>query len=87
MAALEHYVWQTVHKRFYGRRENWFEPHEGPSLVLWWGAAGHRPDVDEAVARLMHLKALGPSEHAFDWQMASAQMWKTAQCAPEGEVV
>jgi hypothetical protein len=86
VAALEQYVWQTVHKRFYGRRENWFEPIEGPSLVLWWLAAGHRPDVNEAVARLMHLKTHGPSDHAFDWQMASAQMWKTARCAPDGHV-
>ena len=84
VAALEHYVWQTVHKRFYGRRENWFAPLGGPSFVLWWGAAGHRPGVDEAVARLRHLAVHGPSDHAFDWQMASAQMWKTARCAPAG---
>ena len=23
--SLEKYVWQTVHKRFYGRRHEWFE--------------------------------------------------------------
>ena len=28
--ALERYVWQTVHKRFYGRRREWFEEFEGP---------------------------------------------------------
>jgi Domain of unknown function (DUF3291) len=29
--ALERFVWQTVHKRFYGRRTDWFEHFEGPS--------------------------------------------------------
>ena len=32
--ALERFVWQTVHSRFYGRREQWFEPIETP-LVMW----------------------------------------------------
>jgi hypothetical protein len=42
--------------------------------------------MEEAVARLAHLKQHGPSDHAFDWQAASAQLWKTARCAPTGEV-
>src|ERR1700732_1913937 len=84
--ALERFVWQTVHKRFYGRRPDWFEHFEGPSVVLWWVPAGHRPSVEEVVARMEHLKQHGPSDHAFDWQTASAQLWKTARCAPEGQV-
>ena len=86
LGALERFVWQTVHKRFYGRRPDWFEHLEGPTMVLWWVPAGHRPSVDEAVARLAHLKQHGPSEDAFDWQRASAQLWKTARCAPPIEV-
>jgi Domain of unknown function (DUF3291) len=86
IAALEHFVWQTVHKRFYGRRAEWFAPFDGPSFVLWWVPVGHRPDVVEAAARLEHLKQRGPSDHAFDWQTASAQLWKTARCTPAGEV-
>src|SRR6201988_828890 len=74
MAALERFVWQTVHKRFYGRRQEWFEHFEGPSYVLWWVPVGHRPSVEEAVARIEHLKQHGPSDHAFDWQTASAQL-------------
>ncbi len=84
--ALERFVWQTVHKRFYGRRAEWFEHFDGPSFVLWWVPTGHRPDVAEAVARLEHLKQHGPGEHAFDWETASAQLWKTARCAPTGQV-
>jgi hypothetical protein len=84
--ALERFVWQTVHKRFYGRRTDWFEHFEGPSVVLWWVPVGHRPGVEEAVARLEYLKKHGPGDHAFDWQTASAQLWKTARCAPAGQV-
>lgn len=84
--TLEHFVWQTVHKRFYGRRADWFEHGDGPSVVLWWVPAGHRPSVEEAIARIDHLKQHGPGDHAFTWQMAGAQLWKTARCAPAGQV-
>jgi hypothetical protein len=80
--SLEKYVWQTVHKRFYGRRHEWFDKFEGPYFVMWWVPAGHHPTVQEAIKRLDHLKANGPSEHAFGWEsLASAQLWKTARCA------
>lgn len=76
-AALERFVWQTVHGRFYRRRKDWFERIETP-LVLWWVATGHRPSMDEGVARLDMLKAKGPSDEAFGWeQLADAQLWKT----------
>src|SRR5258708_5836208 len=29
VAALEHFVWQTVHKHFSGRRTEWFEHFDG----------------------------------------------------------
>lgn len=86
VAAFERFVWQTVHKRFYASRSNWFEYFEGPSVVLWWVPSGHRPSVEEAVARMEHLKQHGPSDYAFDWQTASAQLWKTARCAPDEKV-
>ena len=80
--ALERYVWQTVHKRFYGRRQEWFERFEGPYFVMWWVPVGHRPTIQEAVDRLNHLKQHGPTDHAFGWEsLPSAQMWKTARCA------
>ena len=84
--ALERFVYLTLHKRFYGRRSEWFEHFDGPYFVMWWVPAGHRPSVEEAVARLEHLKQHGPTNHAFDWQTASTQLWKTARCAPAGQV-
>ena len=80
--SLEKYVWQTVHKRFYSRRHEWFETMAERYLVMWWVPAGHRPTIQEAVERLEHLKQHGASEHAFAWEnVASAQLYKTASCA------
>jgi hypothetical protein len=85
--ALERFVWQTVHKRFYGRRSDWFDKMEGPHSVMWWVPAGHRPPLTEAKQRLEHLAARGPSDYAFGWEsVPAAQLWKTARCAPDGQV-
>jgi hypothetical protein len=74
--ALERFVWQTLHGRFYRRREDWFVPLDTP-LVMWWVPAGHRPSMAEGVARLDHLKAHGPGDFAFGWeQLADARVWK-----------
>ena len=74
--ALERFVWQTLHGRFYRRREDWFERIETP-LVLWFVPAGHRPTLAEGVERLEHLKAHGPSDYAFGWeQLPEGQLWK-----------
>jgi hypothetical protein len=85
--ALERYVYQTVHKRFYGRREEWFETLDRPHFVMWRIAAGHIPTLAEAKERLDHLTAHGLSEYAFGWEsIAAAQLWKTARCAaPDGQ--
>jgi len=83
--ALERFVWQTLHRRFYGRRREWFEPIE-PTLVMWWIPAGHRPNLAEAVARLDHLRAHGPSDFAFGWEnIPAARLWRTARCEGSNE--
>ena len=80
--AFERFVWQTVHKRFYGRRHEWFDKAEASYFVMWWVPAGHLPTVEEAKERLEHLAAHGPTEHAFGWEsLPAAQLWKTAKCA------
>ena len=78
--ALERFVFRTLHSRFYGRREQWFERIETP-LVMWFVPQGHRPELAEGVARLDHLKAHGPSDFAFGWEsLPAAQLWKMARC-------
>ena len=80
--SLERFVWQTVHKRFYGQRHEWFEKMDQRYMVMWWAPAGHLPDVQEAIDRLEHLRTNGPSQQAFSWEdVASAELWKSARCA------
>ena len=76
-AALERFVWQTVHGRFYRGRETWFVPMATP-LVMWWVAAGERPTLAEGVRRRDRLIAEGPSAYAFGWEsLPNAALWKT----------
>ncbi len=63
--ALRTFTYRTGHVDYVRRRREWFAPLDGPSLVLWWVPAGHRPTVQEARARLDHLAAEGPSPAAF----------------------
>ena len=80
--ALERFVWQTVHKRFYGHRHQWFERMDERYFVMWWVPAGYRPTVQEAIERLRHFQQRGPSDHAFGWEsVPSAKLWKAARCA------
>jgi Domain of unknown function (DUF3291) len=53
------------HLEIMRRRREFFRPHDGPYVVLWWVEAGHIPDLDEAKLRLDHLAAQGPSSSAF----------------------
>ncbi len=79
---LEKYVWQTVHKRFYAQPPRVVRDDGRALSVMWWVPAGHRPTIQEAIERLEHLKANGPSDHAFAWEsLPSAQLYKTARCA------
>jgi hypothetical protein len=83
--ALERFVYQTVHKRFYGRRGEWFDKLDGPHSVMWWVPVGHRPALIDAKERLEYLAAHGPSDYAFGWEsVTGAQLWKTARCTPDG---
>ncbi len=63
--ALRAFAYRTTHVEFVRRRRTWFEPLDGPSLVLWWVPAGHRPTVVEARERLDRLAADGPTPAAF----------------------
>lgn len=70
LASLERFVWRTVHKRFFARRKEWFAPDQGIRLALWRTPAGHRPSIDEGVARLRALEADGDTDFAFGWSYA-----------------
>ena len=41
-----------------------------------------RPTLDEALARLDHLRAHGDSDHAFGWaHLEAARLWRARNCA------
>lgn len=67
-ASLREFVYRGDHAGIMKRRREWFERLDDMYLVLWWVPAGHRPSVQEAVARLEHLKQHGPSQEAFTFR-------------------
>ncbi|MGI9475921.1 MAG: DUF3291 domain-containing protein [Hyphomicrobiaceae bacterium] len=73
VAHLERFVWHTVHKRFFDRRNEWFAPGQGLRLVLWHVPVDHRPTIAEAAGRLAHLETHGDTAHAFGWDWAKRE--------------
>ena len=65
--ALGNFVFNTLHKKFFERREEWFEVLGDQHFVMWWVPIGTEPTLDQALARLEHRRAHGDSEHAFGW--------------------
>lgn len=82
--SLENFVFKTVHGAFFRNRAKWFETMEMVGLAMWRVAPDHRPDFDEARARLAHLNAHGDSDFAFGWaHVKEARLWRGAQRAAE----
>jgi heme-degrading monooxygenase HmoA len=63
--ALAAYAYGATHIAILRRRREWFERMTHAYLVLWWIPRGHIPTVSEAEDRLDHLRAHGPTPHAF----------------------
>ena len=79
---LEHFVWNTVHKKFYNRKHEWFETMQSHHFVMWWVEEGHQPDLLEAKERLDHLNRCGNTSHAFDWSyLPHIKLWQKQRCA------
>ena len=79
--SLEAFVWNTVHRAFYERRAEWFEVLGKLHFVMWWVPAGHRPTIDEAMARLAKKQERGDSDKAFGWAyLKQARLWQSRGC-------
>jgi hypothetical protein len=65
---LAAFVYRSEHRNFVRRRLEWFEAAAQPILALWWVPAGHTPSLDDCLERLAHLRAHGPSPHAFSFK-------------------
>ena len=81
-AALENYVFKTVHVQFYKRREDWFNLIEKPHMVFWWIPEGHQPSLTEAMDRLADYEKNGATENAFGWaEVMDAERMRSLRCA------
>lgn len=84
--TLEAFVWTTVHRRFYERRAEWFEVLGQMHFVMWWVPAGHRPTLDEGLARLDLLQRHGNSDEAFGWSwLKEARLYRERACRVAAE--
>ncbi len=66
--ALADFTYRSGHVEFLRRRRDFFEAPTQPILCLWWIPEGTIPTVDEAVERLEHLRAHGPTPTAFTFR-------------------
>ncbi len=68
METLAAFVYRSDdHRSIMRRRREWFDKLEF-YLVLWFVEAGTVPTVEEAKARLAHLRTQGPSSRAFTFR-------------------
>jgi hypothetical protein len=66
--ALADFTYRSAHVELLRRRHDFFEAADLPFLCLWWIPEGTIPTVEEAIARLEHLRARGPSPTAFTFR-------------------
>ncbi|HUJ07035.1 MAG TPA: DUF3291 domain-containing protein [Streptosporangiaceae bacterium] len=63
--ALAAFVFSPEHRPVLRRRREWFEKMAEAHTALWWIDPGAMPTTAEAEARVRHLRAHGPTPHAF----------------------
>ena len=68
--SLNRYVYSSAHVEIMRRRREWFERMREVFLVLWWVRKGHRPSVEEAIAKLELLRKNGPNAETFTFRNA-----------------
>ena len=83
VVSLESFVFDTVHKRFYKRRAEWFEVMDEMHFVMWPIEVSHRPSLEEAWQKLEHLNRNGASDQAFGWDYAKDAGLLQAEGSPE----
>ena len=68
--SLNQYVYRSAHVEIMRRRKEWFQRMKDAYMVLWWVPRGHRPTVQEAIAKLERLRQDGPTAAAFTFRQA-----------------
>ena len=81
VTTLGNYVFNTVHARFYERREEWFQAMSRHHFVMWWIEDDHIATLQEAMDRLTHLQKHGSSNHAFGWDFVDQSQFRRCEAA------
>jgi len=66
--ALADFTYRTGHREFLRRRREFFEAPTDAYVCLWWIPEGTIPTVEDAIERLEHLRANGPTPTAFTFR-------------------
>lgn len=69
--SLREYVYNSAHADALWRRKEWFARTRAAYQVLWWVPRGHRPAVEEGIAKLDLLRDKGPTPQAFSFRQIS----------------
>jgi Domain of unknown function (DUF3291) len=65
---LKNYAYKSEHVQFVRRRNEWFEPHQGAYMAMWWIIEGHIPTIEEAKEKLALLNEKGETAEAFTFR-------------------
>jgi uncharacterized protein DUF3291 len=65
---LAAFTYRSDHRKVFARRFEWFERWPGPSVALWWQAAGTIPDLADGMRRLRLLAERGPTADAYTFR-------------------
>lgn len=68
--TLHDFVYRSVHVGIMRRRKEWSTRCVPTWRCGGWVPAGHRPSLEEAEARLRHLREHGPTARAFTFKQA-----------------
>ena len=68
IASLRGFVFDSLHKTFLVRRNEWFDRMDGVSTVLWWVPFGHIPSVEEAADKLAQQRDQSATQDAFGFR-------------------
>lgn len=63
--ALHDFAFNTIHRKIFERRTEFFTSLDGPHAALWWVKVGAYPTTEDAKKKLEHIEAHGPTQKAF----------------------
>jgi hypothetical protein len=66
--ALFEFVYQSMHVEILKRRKEWFEKMTESYWASWYIPEMHLPTVEEAIERLVYLRAHGETPFAFTFK-------------------